>query len=92
MPTLTGTLADVTGQTISVRRVSVKATTTRTHGGGLTTTVPAWLDADGTITVDLQPGPATLTAILDTGQVAIHLHVQDHHTTLHESALAAHRR
>lgn len=95
MPTLTGTLADVTGQPLpptAVRHVTVKATAVRAHGGGLTTTVPAWIGEAGAITVELQPGPATLTAVLDTGQITIDLLVQDHHTTLHAAALAAHRR
>lgn len=93
MPTLTGTLADVTGQPlVGVRHALVRASAARAHGGGLITTVPAWVGDDGAITVDVEPGPAVLTIVLDSGTTTVDLYVRDDHSTLHAAALAARRR
>ena len=69
MPTLTGTLAYVTGQTVppkAIRHVTVRATHTRTNGTELVTTRPVPVDHTDTLTLTLEPGTATLTIDLDT--------------------------
>lgn len=94
MPTLTGTLAYVTGQTATVRAVSVRAPAPRTNDSRVVSTASAWIGVDGQITVDLDPGPAVLTAVLDSGPCTVDLLVADGMTTIHEAAAAAlaHRR
>ena len=92
MPTLTGTLAYVTGQTVppkAIRHVTVRATHTRTNGTELVTTQPVPVDHAGTLTLTLEPGAATLTIDLDTGHNTVDLLVADEMTTLHEAAQAA---
>ena len=92
MPTLTGTLAYVTGQTVppkAIRHVTVRATHTRTNGTELVTTRPVPVDHTGTLTLNLEPGTATLHVDLDTGHDTVDLLVADGMTTLHEAAQAA---
>ena len=92
MPTLTGTLAYVTGQTVppkAIRHVTVRATHTRTNGTELVTTQPVPVDHTGTLTLALEPGAATLHVDLDTGHNTVDLLVADEMTTLHEAAQAA---
>ena len=92
MPTLTGTLAYVTGQTVppkAIRHVTVRATRTRTNGTELVTTRPVPVDHTGTLTLNLEPGTATLHVDLDTGHDTVDLLVADEMTTLHEAAQAA---
>lgn len=97
MPTLTGTLAYVTGQTVppkAIRHVTVRATHTRTNGTELVTTQPVPVDHAGVLTVDMEPGRATLTAELDGGHMTVDLLVEAGMKTIHDAALAAlaHRR
>lgn len=92
MPTLTGVLAYVTGQPVparSIRHVTVRATHTRTNGTELVTTQPVPVDRTGTLTLNLEPGTATLHVDLDTGHDTVDLLVADEMTTLHEAAQAA---
>ena len=92
MPTLTGTLAYVTGQTVppkAIRHVTVRATHTRTNGTELVTTRPVPVDHTGTLTLTLEPGTATLHVDLDTGHNTVDLLVADGMITLHEAAQAA---
>lgn len=92
MPTLTGVLAYVTGQTVppkAIRHVTVRATRTRTNGTELVTTRPVPVDHTGTLTLTLEPGTATLHVDLDTGHDTVDLLVADGMTTLHEAAQAA---
>lgn len=97
MATLTGTLAYVTGQPVpaaAIRHVTVKAPVARTSGPALITTVPVPVDHAGVLTIDVEPGPATLTADLDGGHMTVDLLVEAGMTTIHDAALAAlaHRR
>ena len=92
MPTLTGTLAYVTGQTVppkAIRHVTVRANHTRTNGTELVTTRPVPVDHTDTLTLTLEPGTATLHVDLDTGHDTVDLLVADGMTTLHEAAQAA---
>lgn len=92
MPTLTGTLAYVTGLQVPaevVRQVTVRAPHARTSGAALITTRPVSVDDSGLITVELEPGPATLAIDLDAGHNTVDLLVANGMTTLHEAALAA---
>lgn len=92
MPTLTSALAYVTGQTVppnAIRHVTVRATRTRTDGTHLVTTRPVPVDHTGTLTLNLEPGTATLHVDLDTGHDTVDLLVADGMTTLHEAARAA---
>ena len=92
MPILSGALAYVTGQTVppkAIRHVTVRATHTRTNGTELVTTRPVPVDHTGTLTLDLEPGTATLHVDLDTGHDTVDLLVADGMTTLHEAAQAA---
>ena len=92
MPTLSGNLAYVTGQTVppkAIRHVTVRATHTRTNGTELVTTQPVPVDHTGTLTLNLEPGTATLHVDLDTGHDTVDLLVADGMTTLHEAAQAA---
>lgn len=92
MPTLTGALAYVTGQPVparSIRHVTVRAPQPRTDGTTLITTRPVPVDHTGTLTLNLEPGTATLHVDLDTGHDTVDLLVADGMTTLHEAAHAA---
>lgn len=92
MPILSGALAYVTGQTVppkAIRHVTVRATHTRTNGTELVTTQPVPVDHTGTLTLNLEPGTATLHVDLDTGHDTVDLLVADGMTTLHEAAHAA---
>lgn len=92
MPILSGALAYVTGQTVppkAIRHVTVRATHTRTNGIELVTTQPVPVDHTGTLTLNLEPGTATLHVDLDTGHDTVDLLVADEMTTLHEAAQAA---
>ena len=92
MPILSGALAYVTGQTVppkAIRHVTVRATHTRTNGTELVTTRPVPVDHTGTLTLNLEPGTATLHVDLDTGHDTVDLLVSDGMTTLHEAAHAA---
>lgn len=82
MPTLTGTVADVTGTDLAsaqIRRVYVKARAHRpsvTDGEMLIVTAPVDLGVSGTLSVALEPGPAVL--VVDThdgGPDVYELHV-----------------
>ena len=92
MPTLTGALAYVTGQPVparSIRHVTVRAPLARTNGTTVVTTQPVPVDHTGTLTLNLEPGTATLHVDLDTGHDTVDLLVADEMTTLHEAAQAA---
>lgn len=92
MPTLTGTLAYVTGQPVparSIRHVTVRAAQARASGTALVTTRPVPIDHTGALTLTLEPGAATLTVDLDTGHNTVDLLVADGMTTLHQAAQAA---
>ena len=92
MPILSGALAYVTGQTVppkAIRHVTVRATHTRTNGTELVTTQPVPVDHADTLTLNLEPGTATLHVDLDTGHDTVDLLVADGMTTLHEAAQAA---
>lgn len=97
MATLTGRLAYVTGGTVpasAIRQVTVRAPAPRAAGTALITTWPVPVGADGVLTVNLEPGPATLIADLDTGHSTFDLLVEVGMTTIHAAAQAAieHRR
>lgn len=97
MTTLTGSLAYVTGAQVpasAIRRVTVKAPVPRTSGSALIATVPVSVDSAGVLTVDLEPGWATLTADLGDDRCTVELLVEAGMTTIHDAALAAlaHRR
>lgn len=92
MPILTGALAYVTGQPVpakSIRHVTVRAPRPRTDGTHLVTTRPVPVDHTGTLTLNLEPGTATLHVELDTGHDTVDLLVADGMTTLHEAAQSA---
>ena len=67
MPTLTGSVADVTGVALSpaqIRQVFVKAPGERpslADGGVLIVSAPVQLGSSGSLSVTLEPGPAVLT-------------------------------
>lgn len=92
MPTLTGTLKDVTGVELlapMIRRVFVKAPMHRpslADGGGLIVSAPVDLDRSGVLSVELEPGPAVL--VVDTfagGPDTYELHVTADMTLLSEA-------
>lgn len=92
MPILSGALAYVTGQTVppkAIRHVTVRAPLARTNGTTVVTTRPVPVDHTGTLTLNLEPGTATLHVDLDTGHDTVDLLVADEMTTLHEAAQAA---
>ena len=92
MPTLTGTLADVTGTELApaqIARVYVKAPGNRpslADGDLLIVSAPVTLDLSGNLAVDLEPGPAVL--VVDThhgGPDVYELHVTADMTLLAEA-------
>ena len=88
MPTLTGTIHDVTGEQVSptdIRRVFVKAPKRRAaEEGVLIVTAPVDLGGSGELAVDLEPGPAVL--VIDTGVIdTIELHVTADMTLITEA-------
>lgn len=92
MPTLTGSLVYVTGQPViasAIRRVKVRAPAPRVNGPALITTLPVQVGVNGALSVDLEPGPATLTADYTAGHAVFDLYVEAGMTTIHQAALAA---
>lgn len=94
MPTLTGRLAYVTGALVpasAIRQITVAAPRPRPGStpAALIGTRPVHVDATGTLTVDLDPGRAVLTAHIDAATTVVDLLVEPGMTTIHQSALAA---
>ena len=94
MPTLTGRLAYVTGAPVpasAIRQITVAAPRPRPGSApaALIGTCPVRVDATGTLIVDLDPGRAVLTAVLDHGTNVVDLLVEPGMTTIHQAALAA---
>lgn len=92
MPTLTGSLHDVTGVELTpamIRRLFVKAPAERasvTNGGVLIVSAPVDLPASGALSIVLEPGPAVL--VVDTyagGPNTYELHVTADMTLLSEA-------
>lgn len=91
MPTLTGTLADVTGDELDpadIRSVSVRAPAERpslTGGDVLIVSAPVDLARSGVLSVALEPGPAVLVVVTDASHDVYELHVTADMTLLSEA-------
>lgn len=90
MPTLTGTIVDVTGQDISanqIYRITVKADDTRISdtAGGLVSTRAITLPSTPDIEINLEPGMAVLTVVAAGFNISARLQVADGMTTLREA-------
>lgn len=91
MPTLTGTLADVTGDELDpadIRSVSVRAPAERpslTGGDVLIVSAPVDLARSGVLSVALEPGPAVLVVVTDASRDVYELHVTADMTLLSEA-------
>lgn len=95
MPTLTGTIADVTGTPIPVDdvvKVEVKAPAPRVAGGNTaqlitTTTFPVTVTGNGSLSVTLDPGVAVLTIRTFRSHDTFELRVTADMTTLREAII-----
>lgn len=91
MPTLTGTLADVTGDELDpadIRSVSVRAPAERPSLAGgdvLIVSAPVDLARSGVLSVALEPGPAVLVVVTDASRDVYELHVTADMTLLSEA-------